>query len=76
MLLPVTEEGLASGTGLGAEEAHVSLVGRQVFALNVVVDVGGLAPGPAVQTLPQPCQAKENPLTAQPANISSSTISA
>jgi len=52
MLLPMAEEGLAGGAGLGAEQAHVALVGRQVFGLDMIVDVGGFAPRPTVNAFP------------------------
>jgi|688.fasta_scaffold722042_1 hypothetical protein len=52
MLLPMAEEGLAGGAGLGAEQAHVTLVGRQVFGLDMIVDVGGFAPRPTVNAFP------------------------
>jgi hypothetical protein len=62
MLLPMAEEGLAGGAGLGAEQAHVALVGRQVFGLDMIVDVGGFAPRPTVNAFPHSCgKANENP---------------
>jgi hypothetical protein len=62
MLLPMAEERLAGGAGLGAEQAHVALVGRQVFRLDMIVDVGGFAPRPAVNAFPHSCgKTGENP---------------
>jgi hypothetical protein len=54
MLLAMAEEGVTGGTELGAKGAEVAGMWWQVLALNVVVDVGGLALGAAVQALPQP----------------------
>jgi hypothetical protein len=52
MLLAMAEERVTGRAELGAEGAEVAGMRRQVFALNVVVDVGGFALGATIQALP------------------------